>query len=196
MNVFNNREKFAKEVQSKDATYELVGSWRVDVGDQDQVVNIWRYQKGYRLASETHKLIRSDSSLSSLANDQTKLLRQRQNQFMMAFSFWGHPVPAVRDSQYEMRSYILKPGTMIEWGNNWARGINFRSNQVGGFFSQIGQLYMVHHIWHYQDLQSRKDVREDSWTKPGWDEIVAYTGQLRDSQLFFSVSFCEVTSSS
>lgn len=37
---------------------------------------------------------------------------------------------------------------MIEWGNNWARGITFRkSNAVAGFFSQIGQLYMVHHIW-------------------------------------------------
>lgn len=66
-----------------------------------------------------------------------------------------------------------------------ARGINFRSNQVAGFFSQIGQLYMVHHVWHYKDLQSRKDVREDSWTKPGWDEIVAYTG-TSSSRLFFS----------
>lgn len=41
-------------------------------------------------------------------------------------------------------------GTMIEWGNNWARGINFRqTNNVAfaGFFSQIGRLYNVHHIW-------------------------------------------------
>lgn len=41
-------------------------------------------------------------------------------------------------------------GTMIEWGNNWARGINFRTtNDVAfaGFFSQIGRLYNVHHIW-------------------------------------------------
>lgn len=39
---------------------------------------------------------------------------------------------------------------MIEWGNNWARGINFRqTNNVAfaGFFSQIGRLYNVHHIW-------------------------------------------------
>lgn len=29
-----------------------------------------------------------------------------------------------------------------------ARGINYRkSTAVAGFFSQIGQLYMVHHIW-------------------------------------------------
>ena len=32
---------FVTEAQSKDPSYELVASWRVDVGDQDQVVNIW-----------------------------------------------------------------------------------------------------------------------------------------------------------
>lgn len=39
---------------------------------------------------------------------------------------------------------------MIEWGNNWARAINYRKNNdesFAGFFSQIGRLYNVHHIW-------------------------------------------------
>ena len=39
---------------------------------------------------------------------------------------------------------------MIEWGNNWARAINFRTENkeaFAGFFSQIGRLYNVHHIW-------------------------------------------------
>lgn len=47
-------------------------------------------------------------------------------------------------------SYRLTPGTMIEWGNNWARAINFRKHNneaFAGFFSQIGRLYNVHHIW-------------------------------------------------
>lgn len=68
----------------------------------------------------------------------------------MQFSYW--PQIQLRDPShiYEMRSYRLKPGTMIEWGNNWARGIQYR--QAGnvpfaGFFSQIGRLYNVHHIW-------------------------------------------------
>lgn len=69
---------------------------------------------------------------------------------MLQFSYW--PQIEFRDPShiYEMRSYRLKPGTMIEWGNNWARGINFRkTNNVAfaGFFSQIGRLYNVHHIW-------------------------------------------------
>lgn len=83
---------------------------------------------------------------------------------------------------------------MIEWGNNWARGIQFRQkNAVAGFFSQIGQLYMVHHIWSivffvfsvinflfagYEDLEARKETRESAWSKPGWDECVAYTVPL------------------
>ncbi len=39
---------------------------------------------------------------------------------------------------------------MIEWGNNWARAISFRRENeeaFAGFFSQIGRLYNVHHIW-------------------------------------------------
>lgn len=77
-------------------------------------------------------------------------MRSRHLQYMLQFSYW--PQIKMRDPShiYEMRSYRLKPGTMIEWGNNWARGIQYRqANDVpfAGFFSQIGRLYNVHHIW-------------------------------------------------
>lgn len=82
-----------------------------------------------------------------------------------------------------MRSYRLKPGTMIEWGNNWARAINFRKGNnepYAGFFSQIGRLYNVHHVWCYKSYQERKETRENNWRQPGWDECVAYTVPLID----------------
>lgn len=45
---------------------------------------------------------------------------------------------------------------MIEWGNNWARGLKFRRNNneaFAGFMSQVGRLNNVHHIWcKYNDL--------------------------------------------
>lgn len=80
---------------------------------------------------------------------------------MLQFSYW--PQIQLRDPShiYEMRSYRLKPGTMIEWGNNWARGINYRqANDVpfAGFFSQIGRLYNVHHIWCKFYLEFYKDL--------------------------------------
>lgn len=173
-----NCENIVNELQSKEKNTQLVGSFRVEVGDMDQCVNIWRYKMGYPTASKTHKLLRTDKSLINLTQDEVKFLRKRENQLMAAFSFWGHTEPAIRNCNYEMRTYILKPGTMIEWGNNWARGLNYRQNRVAGYFSQIGQLYIAHHIWHYDDYQNRKAVREQAWRKSGWDEVVAYTVPL------------------
>ena len=37
-----------------------------------------------------------------------------------------------------------------------ARGINYRQNKVAGYFSQIGQLYTVHHIWRMLLLCSNR----------------------------------------
>lgn len=76
---------------------------------------------------------------------------------------------------------LLLPCLVIEWGNNWARAINHRKSHDGpfaGFFSQIGRLYNVHHIWCYPSLQARKETREAAWKLPGWDECVAYTVPL------------------
>lgn len=172
-------EKWVETLQRKSEPTKLVGSWRVEIGNQDQFVHIWRYTKGYPNAAEAMQLCHSDKELLDIHKDIVNCVISRSNQYMLPFSFWGHPEPQVRNSMYEIRSYVLKPGTMIEWGNNWARGINFRKNNaVAGFFSQIGQLYMVHHIWWYKDLQFRKETREAAWRKPGWDECVAYTVPL------------------
>lgn len=169
-------EKYSSEVACKtNKKAELVCSFRVEIGNQDQFIHIWRYHDGYKEASKLLKLIRTDDTLVKMTRDQLKDLRKRESQFMMAFSFWGHPEPQDNQSYYEMRSYVLKPGTMIEWANGWSRGITHRDNAVAGFFSQIGQLYTVHHIWRYEDLQMRKDVREKAWRRPGWDECVAIT---------------------
>lgn len=68
---------------------------------------------------------------------------------------------------------------MIEWGNAWSKGILYRkefNQDVGGFFAQIGELYMVFHIWAYDSMVGRNTTRRHTWSKPGWDSTVAYTG--------------------
>ncbi|KAG7224614.1 hypothetical protein INR49_011367 [Caranx melampygus] len=70
---------------------------------------------------------------------------------------------------------------LIVAGEYEARAIEIRQqNQeaVGGFFSQIGSLYTVHHLWAYKDLQSREDTRNAAWQREGWDEVVYYTVPL------------------
>lgn len=78
------------------------------------------------------------------------------------------------------------------------RGIEARRKSiapVGAWFSQIGRLHQVHHMWQYpweiyvyvffffamrlirvsldRNLQKRRDIREKAWQNDGWAETVS-----------------------
>uniref|UniRef100_A0A672R3X2 Nipsnap homolog 2 n=1 Tax=Sinocyclocheilus grahami TaxID=75366 RepID=A0A672R3X2_SINGR len=160
---------------------ELVGTWNTWYGEQDQAVHLWRYRGGYPALTEVMNKLKNNKDFLEYRKERGKMLLSRRNQLLLEFSFWNEPVPRDGPNIYELRSYQLRPGTMIEWGNYWARAISYRQHNreaVGGFFSQIGDLYMVHHLWAYKDLQSREDTRNAAWQHEGWDEVVYYTVPL------------------
>lgn len=177
-----NYKNTVQIVQSKgNLSMELIGSWNVEVGDLDQCLHLWRYSGGFEMVDQAKRELSSDKNYVQLMQERGTFLRSRHLQYLLSFSYW--PQLKLREGKniYEIRSYRLKPGTMIEWGNNWARAINYRQNNdeaFAGYFSQIGRLYNVHHIWCYKDLQGRKETRESAWISPGWDECVAYTVPL------------------
>ncbi|XP_043270274.1 protein NipSnap [Venturia canescens] len=178
-----NYEEHVNLIHSKksDLNCELVASWNVQVGDLDQALHLWQYTGGYERIDRSHIILSNDENYQKLLRERGNYLRSRHLQYLLAFSYWPPIVKREGKNIYEIRSYRLRPGTMIEWGNNWARAINYRRNNdeaFAGYFSQIGRLYNVHHIWCYKDLQSRKETRESAWRSPGWDECVAYTVPL------------------
>lgn len=165
----------------KDLACDLVASWTVTVGDLDQCVHLWRYTGGFEKIDLAERELKKDNDYIKLDSERGGLIRARHLQYLLAFSYWPVSGPREGNNIYEMRSYRLKPGTMIEWGNNWARAINFRKTNneaYAGFFSQIGRLYNVHHIWCYSSYQQRKETREYAWSQPGWDSCVQYTVPL------------------
>uniref|UniRef100_A0A669PEE3 Nipsnap homolog 1 n=1 Tax=Phasianus colchicus TaxID=9054 RepID=A0A669PEE3_PHACC len=166
-----------------DADYpcDLVGNWNTWYGEQDQAVHLWRFSGGYPALMDCMNKLKQNKEYLDFRKERSRMLLSRRNQLLLEFSFWNEPLPRKGPNIYELRTYKLKPGTMIEWGNNWARAIKYRQeNQeaVGGFFSQIGELYVVHHLWAYKDLQSREETRNAAWRKRGWDENVYYTVPL------------------
>ncbi|XP_028851140.1 protein NipSnap homolog 1 [Denticeps clupeoides] len=174
------------EVQNqlhRDENYpcEVVGSWNTWYGDQDQAVHLWRYSGGYPALTECLDKLNHNKEYKEFRKERSKMLTARRNQLLLEFSFWNEPKPRSGPNIYELRTYNLKPGTMIEWGNHWARAIKYRQENneaVGGFFTQIGELYVVHHLWAYKDLQTREDTRNLAWQKEGWDASVYYTVPL------------------
>lgn len=176
---YKNQYDFIKSKEDLDC--DLMGSFTVSVGDTDQCLHLWKYNGGFETIDHAKKVFAENPDFVKLHKEQGKLVRSRHLQYLLAFSYWPNIKPREDNHIYEIRSYALKPGTMIEWGNNWARAINYRQNNdeaFAGFFSQIGRLYNVHHIWCYKNLDARRETRESAWRSPGWDECVAYTVPL------------------
>ncbi|XP_026527476.1 protein NipSnap homolog 2 [Notechis scutatus] len=142
--------------EGKEYPCTLVGTWNTWYGEQDQAVHLWRYEGGYPALTEVMSKLRNDKEFTEFRKARGNMLLSRKNQLLLEFSFWNEPISRPGPNIYELRSYQLRPGTMIEWGNYWARAIRIRQDDkeaVGGFFSQIGQLYMVHHLWGRTRLQ-------------------------------------------
>jgi len=89
----------------------------------------------------------------------------------------------------------LRPGTLLEWENTWRRGLDARKNfvrPVGAWFSQIGRLHQVHHLWRYENLNARKEAREQAWKIEGWSNTVTQTAKLAkqmDAEILVALPF-------
>uniref|UniRef100_A0A3Q3FDK7 Nipsnap homolog 1 (C. elegans) n=1 Tax=Kryptolebias marmoratus TaxID=37003 RepID=A0A3Q3FDK7_KRYMA len=174
--------------QDRDYPCEVVGSWNTWYGEQDQAVQLWRYRGGYPALTECLQKLKANKEYLELQKERAQMLLSRQNQLLLEFSFWNEPLPRQGPNIYELRTYKLKVFLQLYYtpeSNNScffrARAIKYRQENneaVGGFFTQIGNLYVVHHLWAYESLQSREETRNAAWQKDGWDVNVYYTVPL------------------
>lgn len=80
-----------------------------------------------------------------------------------------------------MRSYELQPGRLLEWETSWRKGLECRRQvmePVGAWFTQLGDLNTVHHLWQFADLEHRRLSRDKCWELPGWADTVHETVKL------------------
>lgn len=98
----------------------------------------------------------------------------RELQLCQEFAFLPSSPPHAEGGIFELRSYQLTPGTLLEWEHTWCAaslpfllvpylarlislfgrrlGIEARRKfvePVGAWFSQVGRLNNVHHMWQY-----------------------------------------------
>ncbi|CAG8605473.1 3161_t:CDS:10 [Ambispora leptoticha] len=164
----------------------LSGSWQTEVGDLDSFFHLWEYN-GYTGYQETKNQLKNDQIYQDFEKKIRPMIQNRTNQICLEFAFWATSPPAVRGGVYELRSYGLKPGHLLEWENYWHKGLECRRQfcePVGAWFSQLGVLNYVHHMWNYPDLETRKTTREQAWQVDGWADTVYKTGNyLRSAPL-------------
>ncbi|KAE8352122.1 hypothetical protein BDV28DRAFT_6421 [Aspergillus coremiiformis] len=161
----------------------LVGSWRTQVGDNDTFVHIWEYQRYEGYHASLHN-ISCHPEFSKFDRKLKSLIKSKKTSLMQEFSFWPTTPPRRLGGLFELRSYTLHPGNLLEWESHWRRGLRARREVmegVGAWFVQIGDLNTVHHLWQFANLEERKIRREQSWGIEGWAETVHKTVPLIQS---------------
>lgn len=158
----------------------LVGSWRTEVGDCDTFVHIWEYQRYQGYHASLHS-ISHHPEFPEFDKKLKSLIKSKNTSLMQEFSFWPTTPPRQLGGVFELRSYTLHPGNLLEWETHWRRGLKARREVmegVGAWFVQIGDLNTVHHLWQFADLEERKVRREQSWSVEGWSDTVHKTVPL------------------
>ncbi|KAH7104862.1 NIPSNAP-domain-containing protein [Auriculariales sp. MPI-PUGE-AT-0066] len=180
-------------VSDSDLHVKLTGSWETVVGETDQFVHILEFEN-YGGYDRTTQLIR-ESQHAEAYRALLPFVNSRTHQLNQEFAFFPTAPPHSQGGIFELRTYQLKPGVLLEWEHTWRAGIEARRKlvaPVGAWFSHVGRLHQVHHMWQYPSFAARKQVRQEAWSKEGWSETVSKTAELTtvmDASILYPLSY-------
>jgi hypothetical protein len=100
----------------------------------------------------------------------------------------------------EMRTYTVQSGSVGECLRIYeAEGLAIQKqvlgNLIGYFYSEIGPLNQVIHMWGFSDLNDRQQRRETLAKAPGWEKYHAKIRQLiisQETQIMNCASFSPI----
>ena len=72
---------------------------------------------------------------------------------------------------YEVRTYTLQPGSVAQFEENFAKALPSREkySKLGAFWhTEIGPLNQVIHVWPYESVEERNEIRAEAAKDPGW----------------------------
>lgn len=93
---------------------------------------------------------------------------------------------------YEVRTYRLKPGSMPEAIKRFGAGYEHRkkySELAAFFYTEIGPLNQIIHIWPYESLAHRTEVRAEASGDPNWPPSIAEFAVDMSSEIFVPFPF-------
>ncbi|KAF5385325.1 hypothetical protein D9615_001196 [Tricholomella constricta] len=93
---------------------KLTGSWETVVGEQDSFTHILEYEN-YGGFDNTIQLLRSSPGHIKAYQAMLPFLTSRYSQLNQEFAFFPSAPPHAQGGIFELRTYTLQPGTLLEW---------------------------------------------------------------------------------
>jgi hypothetical protein len=156
------------------AQASLVGQWTTQTEELGQLVELWGFED-FRHRARARAALAGDTRWKAFRVRTRAMVREVDTLILVRSEAWPFTAQAT-SPLYELRDYRLQPGKIVAWLECWARGMTVRrkfSAPVGIWYSEIGELNRMVHLWPYRDLQERFEVREAAIKDPLWRDTVA-----------------------
>ena len=162
-------ENFAAALPHREKYSKLGAFWHTEIGPLNQVIHIWPYE-----SVEERNSIREEAG-----KDPNWPPKNDPDMYVSMNSEIFNPAPFMRPlggnqalgSIYEMRSYTYKVGSINKVIDIWADAVPAReefSPLAAAMYTDVGGLNKWVHIWAYEDLDQRKNVRAEAIKTPTW----------------------------
>ncbi|MBT98115.1 MAG: hypothetical protein CL902_05755 [Dehalococcoidia bacterium] len=177
-------ENFAAALPHREKYSKLGAFWHTEIGPLNQVIHVWPYE-----SVEERNIIREEAGKDPNwppKNDPDMYVSMNSEIFI--------PAPFMRPlggdqalgALYEMRSYTYKVGSINKVIDIWADAVPAReefSPLVAAMHTDTGGLNKWVHIWAYDDLDQRKNVRAEAsktatWPPPTREFLVSQENKI------------------
>ena len=183
-------DEFGKAYEHRKAQSELAAFFFSEIGPLNQVIHIWPYKDAAERES-----IRAESVKGG--HWPPKVTEFQEHMVTEIFTPWPF-TPTMPTGKvgpiFEWRSYMIKPGGMQDMMDSWAAAIDERmklSTLVMAMQTESGELNKFVHIWAYESLEHRADVRQKAVDTGVWPPKGAPPGTLvqQENKILLPASF-------
>jgi NIPSNAP len=160
-------KRFGEGYESRKKYSPLTAFLHTEIGPLNEVVHIWGYQD---LAERTR--IRAEAAKDPNWPPKIRdFVRTMRSEIVVPFDFVPAPQPGRMGPIFELRYYTLKPGTLPDVAKGWGEKLPDRMKLspvvlAGGV--EFGKANGFVHIWAYQSLDQRMQIREEARKKGVW----------------------------
>ena len=162
-------ENFAAALPHREQYSKLGAFWHTEIGPLNQVIHVWPYE-----SVEERNSIRE-----AAGKDPNWPPKNDPDMYVNMNSEIFNPAPFMRPlggdqalgSIYEMRSYTYQVGSINKVIDIWADAVPAReefSPLAAAMYTDVGGLNKWVHIWAYEDLEQRKNVRAEASKTSTW----------------------------
>ncbi|MCC6175329.1 MAG: NIPSNAP family protein [Chloroflexi bacterium] len=159
----------------------FVGGWTTEFGTLNRYVHLWEYASLDERQRLREALSKDSDWTTKYVPRIQPLLMSQENMLLALDPEVGLREPEGGGHVYELRTYRTQPGKVNVWKSLLKGALPARekySKIVGLWTTEVAQLNQAVHLWVYDDLNQRAQVRATVLADPVWSAFVPKSSAL------------------